>query len=66
MSRKKTLYSPGVINSTPNSSKRKTSLMQTLFLCQLMSPLLLTRRIRRPLGYVNSGNLLGSRIELGR
>ena len=38
---------------------------ETLFLCQLMSPLLLTRRSRRPLVYVNSGNLLGSRIELG-
>jgi hypothetical protein len=45
MSRKKTLWSPGVVSSTPNSSKRNTSLMKTLFLCQLMSPLLLTRRI---------------------
>ena len=25
-----------MINSTPNSSKRNTSLMKTLFLCQLM------------------------------
>jgi hypothetical protein len=65
MSRKKTLYSPGVINSTPNSSKRNTSLMKILFLCQLMSPLLLTRRNWRPFGYLNSGNLRGSRIELG-
>jgi hypothetical protein len=54
-----------VINSAPNSSKRNTSLMKTLFLCQLMSPLLLTRRSRRPFGSVNSGNLRGSRIELG-
>jgi len=65
MSRKKTLYSPGVISSTPNSSKRNTSLMKILFLCQLMSPLLLTRRNWSPFGYVNSNNLRGSRIALG-
>jgi hypothetical protein len=35
-----------------------------LFLCQLMSPLWLTRRRRRPFGYVNSDNLRGGRIEL--
>jgi hypothetical protein len=39
--------------------------MKILFLCQLMSPLLLTRRSRKPFGYLNSGNLRGSRIELG-
>jgi hypothetical protein len=44
---------------------RNTSLMKTLFLCQLMSPLLFTRRRRRSFGYVNSGNLRGSRVELG-
>ena len=42
-----------------------TSLMKILFLCQLMSPLLLTRRNWRPFGYVNSGNLLGNQIALG-
>lgn len=36
--------------------------MKILFLCQLMSPLLLTRRNWSPFGYVNSGNLRGSRI----
>jgi len=65
VSRKKILYNPSVINSTANSSKRNTSLMKTLFLCQLMSPLLFTRRRRRPFAYVNSGNLRGSRTELG-
>ena len=54
-----------MINSTPNSSKRNTSLMKTLFLCQLMSPLLLTRPSWSPFGYENSGNLRGSRVELG-
>ena len=54
-----------MINSTPNSSKRNTSLMKTLFLCQLMSPLLLTCHSRSPFGYVNSGNLRGGPIELG-
>jgi hypothetical protein len=34
-------------------------------LVPVMSPLLLTRRSMRPFGYVNSGNLRGSRIELG-
>ena len=65
ISRKKTLKVPGVINSNANSSKRNTSLMKTLFLCQLMSPLLFTLRRRRPFGYVNSGILRGSRTELG-
>ena len=40
-------------------------LMKTLFLCQLMLLLLFTRRRRRPFEYVNSGNLRGSRTELG-
>jgi hypothetical protein len=44
------------------SSKRKTSLMKTLFLCQVMSPLLLTRRGRRPLGYVNPGKTLENHV----
>jgi len=57
--------SSGVVNSNANSSKRNTSLMKTLLLCYQMSPLLLTRRSRRPFGYVKSGNLRGSRIELG-
>ena len=39
--------------------------MKILFLCLLMSPLLFTRRRRRPFGYVNSGNLRGKRTELG-
>jgi hypothetical protein len=61
MSRKKTLQKPGVINSNANSSKRNTSLRKTLFLYQLMSPLLFTRRRRRPFGDVNSGNLRRNR-----
>ena len=54
-----------MVDSNANSSKRNTSLIKILFLCQLMSPLLFTRRGKRPFGYVNSGNLRGSRIELG-
>jgi hypothetical protein len=34
-------------------------------LCLLMSPVLFTRRRRRPFGYLNYGNLRGTRTELG-
>jgi hypothetical protein len=36
--------------------------MKILFLCQLMSSLLLTRRSWSPFGYVNAGNLRGASL----
>jgi hypothetical protein len=46
------------------SSLRNTSLMKTLFLCQLMPPLFLTLRRRRPLGTLTLPTCAAERLSV--